>query len=247
MKQSRTSVSSFLDHVEEVKKTAVDGGNPSDLLFRGQRTLKPLIPRIARITAKGKDFAKMERLVMTEFERLSLPFLEFNPTTSWDWLALAQHHGLPTRLLDWSYSALAALWFCVRRPPKRSKKGGLCNGVVWILQTRPEDFIEFPTEESPYSAAKTRILRSRLISRRIPAQSGVFTCHSRRKDGRFIPLEANTLYKHKITKIRIPGRDFEDLRAQLFSCGVSGVSLFPDLDGLAEFLQSRFYYDGEPD
>jgi hypothetical protein len=114
----KKSVSSFLALIEQTKEAEISAGKKSDFLFRGQSTDEALIPRIARLKPKGK-LPNIESLMLREFERLSLPFTEFEPKDEWDLLALAQHHGLPTRLLDWSYSALTALWFCVKKPPKK--------------------------------------------------------------------------------------------------------------------------------
>jgi len=129
---------------ESIKQTELAKNQKGDFLFRGQSTDEPLIPYIARLKPKGK-FKNIERLLMAEFERQRLPFTEFEPDNKWDRLALAQHHGLPTRLLDWSYSALAALWFCVKSPPKKDDKGKKLDGVVWLLKTTKDDFINFPT------------------------------------------------------------------------------------------------------
>ncbi|MGZ4963987.1 MAG: FRG domain-containing protein, partial [Limisphaerales bacterium] len=199
---------------------------------------------LARLRPKGK-LLKIEQLMMADFARQHLPFTEFEPNNEWDLLALAQHHGLPTRLLDWTYSPLAALWFSVRKPPKL-KNGKLCDGVLWVLKSSPEDFLKFPTRKSPYLPGRTRVFRPRTITRRIMAQSGVFTCHQRTAAGTFIRLESNSFFKTRLVKVPITASSFRKLREELMAIGVSSVSLFPDLDGLAAHLSRRYFHDAVP-
>jgi hypothetical protein len=243
--QSPSSVGSFLDSIKDLKRAEIEAGNKGDFLFRGQSTDEPLIPRLARLKPKG-PLVKVEKFMMAEFDRQQLPLVEFEPKDAWDLLALAQHHGLPTRLLDWTYSPLAALWFCVRKPAKRDKRDKLLDGVVWLLKPMLEDFINFPTSASPYNLGRTRIFRPRIIARRIMAQSGVFTCHKRMSDGTFIKLESNKAYMDRLVKIPIKGRSFKALREDLMANGVSSLSLFPDLDGLTAHLSRRYFHNAKP-
>lgn len=203
------SLSSFLSLIEKYKRAELSAGNKSDFLFRGQNSEGPLIPRIARLKPKGQ-LVKLESLMMADFERQHLPLTEFEPRDPWDILALAQHHGLPTRLLDWTYNALAGLWFCVHKPPKCDKEGNQLDGIVWILKSTPSDFIKFPTKETPYKSGKTRIFRPRTITRRIMAQSGVFNCHKPKKSGEFVNLESNPAYKDRLIKIKISAAHFKN-------------------------------------
>jgi len=240
-----SSLSQFLDRVENEKTSEVNKGNKADFVFRGQRRDEPLIPRIARLHLKGTDLGKSEKLMLEDFERQLPFFAEKEPRDKWDLLAMAQHHKLPTRLLDWTYSALAALWFCVEKGPARKENGDALNGVVWVFKTRVEDFItpEEGSSGTPFNQKRTRIFRPRFVSRRIMAQAGLFTCHHLKSSGEFVPLERNKNYKKRLTKIEIAAPAFSRIREQLDGAGVSILSLFPDLEGLAQHLAERYFHD----
>src|SRR5436309_6606229 len=100
-------------------------------LFRGQNVNEPPLPRFAREVRKrnlsAEEVFKTERRMLDRFKKESFPFLQnLRPDTDFDWLSIAQHYGLPTRLLDWTGNALAALWFAVASDPG----SGVTEGVV---------------------------------------------------------------------------------------------------------------------
>jgi hypothetical protein len=83
------------------------------ILFRGVTNVAhSLIPKIGRSKHLSEDMVlHCEERLFSEFKRRAPAFLERTPQNDWDWLFLCQHHGLPTRLLDWTQNPLVALYF----------------------------------------------------------------------------------------------------------------------------------------
>ncbi|MEP2772368.1 MAG: FRG domain-containing protein [Fulvivirga sp.] len=233
------SINEYIDIIDEIRLANKKKGNKADIIFRGQMVDRPLLPKIARLKLNG-SMAKVEELMLLEFKRGALPLTEFKPENNWDWLALAQHHGLPTRLLDWSYSALVALWFAVERPPNKTEDGDLENGVVWVLLGEVDDFRTNTDEVDPLSNKITKIFRSTVVSRRISSQSGLFTVHKINSNGKMIRFETNREFKNKLHKLIIPHSEFSAIRKQLHILGVNNSTIFPDIDGFCRHLEWRY-------
>lgn len=231
------SLTQFVMHVAELV-----ANNDEDLiLFRGQREFDlQLLPKIGRTAAvKGKqqsDLGRAERRIFSVFKRMGLPFLESQPTSELEWLAIAQHHGLPTRLLDWTGNALAALWFAVRKPPvkegKRTKPG-----IVWVLNPSERDFVEEERTTDPFNLDSMQVYRPRHVNRRITAQAAFFTVHPLdKRTSRFKPLETEFQFSGTLSRIAIPAACFPNIRDELERLGVSDRTMFPDLDGVCRFI-----------
>lgn len=239
LKETITDVKDFIQLIEGITELKEGKGNNADILFRGQAIDRPLLPKLSRLNLNG-SIKNVEKLILDDFKRGSLPLTEFKPENNWDLLALAQHHGLPTRLLDWTYSALVALWFAVEKPPQENENGDLENGVVWILVADVEDFRTDTDKLDPLSNKITKIFRSTVVSRRISAQAGVFTAHQIGKNGKIIKFENLKSYKEKLNKATIPHTEFSSIRNQLNLLGVNNSTIFPDIDGLCRHLEWRF-------
>jgi hypothetical protein len=239
------NIEEFVKNIGFLKTRMEEEGAKEDFLFRGQQKDWPLLPKLARLELKA-GIVKTEKLIFEEFKRASRPYIEFKPDDDWELLALAQHHGLPTRLLDWTSNALAALWFTVCEPPKTTKKDENQYGVVWLFIPATEDYKKDTQEYTPFNNPKTKVFRPKVISRRISAQVGAFTVHKINRGGRVVKLERHAGYRRKLVKIKIPFSRYKSIRHGLNMLGVNNATLFPEMDGVCSHLEWRYsYYEDE--
>jgi len=226
-------IASLSDYIDFVKATSSEG---NIILFRGQREDFDLLPKIARLKTRGKVTDTEQRMI-DDFKRRSIPFLTVDIKDEWNWLALAQHHGLATRLLDWTPNPLAALWFAVEKLPVEDHPG-----VIWIYEPKQDDIVVKKDGTSPFMGTLTQVFQPDHIASRIVAQGGWFTVHkyqsaTKGRPERFIALNNLPRAKPLMKKLIIPAASFATLRQELNRCGINSSSIYPGLDGLCSHIQ----------
>src|SRR4051794_3805355 len=223
-------------------------------IYRGAAAATwPLLTSLDHLGGAGRPHTKaeLEEYILRSFIRYSRPYFSSPPVNDWEVLVAAQHHGLPTRLLDWTYSPLVAAHFAT--------VGGGCAGdrVIWRLDWKsvhrffdlpelalliddlegilgdegamtPWKLFSRPAEAEPFAC----MFEPPSLNARIVAQSATFTlCSDKRVPfDRF--LEGHGLGS-ALTKFIIPAGEASRFRDQLDLVSVDERRLFPDLDGVA--------------
>lgn len=213
--------------------------------FRGHaRSNWTLVPSLAR----KKAHLKAEAALIKRFMQNAVPHLDPPPSHEWEWMFLMQHHRAPTRLLDWTESPLAALYFVVSEKEHYNREGALwCLDPVALNRDVANINFKFTNEIPAFGLDKTmeNYLPSRLSleasilkpvgivgprnTARMVAQLGVFTINH----GDHTPIENLGSMNH-VWRWIVPSTAKKKLFVELKNLGFTALTLFPDLDRVAD-------------
>jgi FRG domain len=227
----------------------------SDFAFRGRNdAAEELVTSLQRL---GGDARSLERHLLRNFRRYaSREAAAFD--SPWNWLALGQHHGLPTRLLDWTHSPLVALHFVTSDERQFDR-----DGVVWMfdyvrahaetptpLRTELDDasMNVFTAESLGRVTTGLReleelggdfvlFLEPPALNQRIVNQYALFSLTSRADRRLDEWLEQRP---HMARRVVVPAELKWEVRDKLDQANVTERVLFPGLDGLSRWL-ARYY------
>lgn len=197
-------------------------------VFRGQSSeswdIKPS-------SGRGANYdALFEERVFRVFKRDARLHLDRHvpETDDWDWLALGQHFGLPTRLLDWSANPLVACYFALMDEQHADK-----NAIVFAYPLDQSLIVDPKNWPSPFEIDKVGFLFPSSLAPRISSQRGIFSVHPR-------PNEAWQPKEIEDHRFVIPAEFRFAFQRKLFHLGVDPAHIWANLEGVCSSLKWQY-------
>lgn len=240
--------------------------------FRGQADeswpLRSALSRYVEFSGVHPDaWPTQEQRIRRIFERKAHLFLDDPPRDELEWLAMMQHHGAPTRLLDLTWSPFVAAFFALERATADAAVWAFNLPLIWQSSKRgaggvsmrsadprdPERFERYYLTNEHAFVWQGDPFR---MPRRVIAQSGTFLVSGHigltieeilegypRPRGARKGLEDALLIQFVFDTERVR----EEAMASLYSMNITQSTLFPGLDGLARSMAYEFEYSWQFD
>lgn len=222
MNIANTSVSQYLEAILNLKEYNPEG----DFIFRGHSSLTyKLIPKIGRTQDPLEIVLRRELQSFNEFKRLYGRFYHQSLKRDMDILMLSQHYGLPTRLLDWTFDPLVALYFACES--KNNEDGEV------LIKCLPNTkiLLEEKNDISPFKICSNTFIMPESFETRFINQNGLFEIYAN-------PLvESNLMYYGSII---IKGQAKASMLNQLSMLRYTLVDIYPSLDNLCKVIETKY-------
>jgi hypothetical protein len=204
----------------------VDQRRATNWVFRGMGSPDwDYTPSVGRI---GPDYRLTEEIrVFNAFKKTAGLHLPILPTDDWEWLALAQHYGLPTRLLDWTTNPLVAAFFAVAFGSSEQP------AFIYAHKVTEADLIDPEVEPNPFAIKTVGFLLPDRSVARIASQRGLFSVHPAPD----VPWKPTSFSTDRFEVEPALRRRF---RTRLSTLGIDDAHIYADLGGLCQMLKWRY-------
>jgi len=225
------------------------------ILFRGQKDDYPLQSKFYRkisISSVIKEGWELERSIFNTFKEEYSKFdRNYSIVNDWETLAIAQHYGLPTRLLDWTSDPFIALWFAFESDFKEKKDQDY--RVVWGLIVE-DDHLADLSQTPIFSGRFVKVFQPQVNNERIKSQKAWLSAqnidffkgqaYSNFPPSLSInkPMNEDEDYEFSLAKFKFPDKMRVEFLKKLNEIGINHYSLFPDLNGLCKHIEWEFFH-----
>jgi FRG domain len=230
----------------------------SPFAFRGLASVNHELSNSLVRLAGGEDITKVELSMLRNFRKYAHEQTKSGVDTIWHWLAVGQHHGLPTRLIDWTYSPLVALHFATENPVDFDR-----DGLVWcvnfvkantLLPKRLRAILEEEHSDT-FTAEMLGEFRSLRAFDALAREPFVVFLEPPSLDTRILnqfalfslmPTPGARLdawleqHPDLCRRVLVPAELKWEIRDKLDQANINERTLFPGLDGLSRWLE-RYY------
>lgn len=222
--------------LEEIRNAQQELGANDPLWYRGlPRVEYKLVPTLFRFS-NGEAF---EQILFEKFNQARAK--NITGKTDWDIVVEMQHYSIPTRLLDWTEVLGVAIYFACSKNdgdgyiwvlnPTRLNKSRLNQGIINLSEAGTEHEYKATYWRGEKNKPDHAIASSAYFyNDRVASQRGNFTVHVSNT-----PLEDEA--KEFLRKVKLPREAMKSAREFLLHAGINEFRIFPDIVGLAPYLQ----------
>jgi type I restriction enzyme M protein len=211
--------SEFFKYLEEVQNDPIH-------VFRGVISKKfELIPKIGRHFVTRTNSSKRfdiieEKLILDLFQQKASSFLKVKESNSLELIVIAQHYGVPTRLLDWTYNPLVAAFFAVEN---------FCNedSVIYYAKLPQKNNLDIKSQFDPFKIKSAKFYFPDHFNDRLRCQWGLFSVS---------PDPYKPIQLKELKKVIIKQEYKRNLKYLLYRLGIHNASIYPDMEGAAKHI-----------
>ena len=193
-------------------------------VFRGHSSKSFVLqPSAGRVQKYDPLF---EERVFRAFKKDARLHMHLPETDDWNWLALAQHYGLPTRLLDWSTNPLVACFFALQDERRDNE-----DAVVFAYPLEQTELVDPASWPHPFSIEQVGFLFPSSLAPRISSQRGLFSVH---------PHPDVAWASDCLASFTIPAEFRFFFQRKLFRLGVDAAHIWANLEGVCGSLRWQY-------